>query len=115
MPGSILGNRVIRKEDPKFLTSGGKYLDDLNDLPELAGAAHIAYVRSATAHGAITSIDTAAKTFVLREVTVSYAGSGIEYRGGSAALLAAGAKVEVKGELAADGKTLNAKRISFGD
>ena len=66
-------------------------------------------------HGAITSIDTAAKTFLLREVTVSYAGAGIEFRGGSAALLAAGAKVEVKGELAADGKTLNAKRISFGD
>ena len=36
MPGSILGERVIRKEDPKFLTSGGKYLDDLNDLAELA-------------------------------------------------------------------------------
>ena len=38
MPGSILGNRVVRKEDPKFLTSGGKYVDDLNDVPELAGA-----------------------------------------------------------------------------
>ena len=35
------------------------YLDDLNDLPELAGAAHVAYVRSAVAHGTITSIDTA--------------------------------------------------------
>lgn len=66
-------------------------------------------------HGAIASIDTVAKTFVLREVTVSYAGAGIEYRGGSAALLAAGVKVEVKGELAADGKTVNAERISFGD
>jgi carbon-monoxide dehydrogenase large subunit len=59
VPGSILGERVVRKEDPKFLTSGGKYLDDLNDLPELAGAAHVAYARSAVAHGTITSIDTA--------------------------------------------------------
>ncbi len=59
MPGSILGNRVIRKEDPKFLTSGGKYLDDLNDTPELAGAAHVVYVRASVAHGEITSIDTA--------------------------------------------------------
>jgi carbon-monoxide dehydrogenase large subunit len=59
VPGSILGERVIRKEDPKFLTSGGKYLDDLNDVPELAGAAHVAYARSAVAHGTITSIDTA--------------------------------------------------------
>jgi len=66
-------------------------------------------------HGAIASVDSAARTFVLREVTVSYAGDGIEYRGGSAALLAAGVKVEVKGELAADGKTVNAERISFGD
>ena len=58
MPGSILGERVVRKEDPKFLTSGGRYLDDLNDEPGLVGAAHIAYVRSAVAHGTITSIDT---------------------------------------------------------
>ena len=58
MPGSILGNRVVRKEDPKFLTSGGKYLDDLNDVPELAGAAHVVYVRASVAHGIITSIDT---------------------------------------------------------
>jgi carbon-monoxide dehydrogenase large subunit len=57
VPGSILGNRVVRKEDPKFLTSGGRYLDDLNDVPELAGAAHVAYVRSSVAHGTITSID----------------------------------------------------------
>jgi aerobic carbon-monoxide dehydrogenase large subunit len=57
VPGSILGNRVVRKEDPKFLTSGGRYLDDLNDVPELDGAAHVAYVRSSVAHGTITSID----------------------------------------------------------
>ena len=29
MPGSIFGNRVLRKEDPKFLTTGGVYVDDL--------------------------------------------------------------------------------------
>ncbi|MGI9029463.1 MAG: xanthine dehydrogenase family protein molybdopterin-binding subunit [Ilumatobacteraceae bacterium] len=56
MPGSILGNRVVRKEDPKFLTTGGVYVDDL-DLPELAGAAHVVYVRSPVAHGTITAID----------------------------------------------------------
>jgi carbon-monoxide dehydrogenase large subunit len=58
VPGSILGNRVVRKEDPRFLTSGGKYLDDLNDVPELAGAAHVVYVRASVAHGVITSTDT---------------------------------------------------------
>ena len=50
---SILGNRVLRKEDPKFLTSGGTYLDDL-DLP---GALHLTYVRSTMAHAELRSVD----------------------------------------------------------
>ncbi len=57
MAGSILGNRVLRKEDPKFLTTGGKYVDDLLDEPALAGALHVTYVRSSVAHGTITNID----------------------------------------------------------
>lgn len=56
--GSILGNRVLRKEDPKFLTVGGAYVDDLLDEPLLAGAAYVTYVRSTVAHGQILSIDT---------------------------------------------------------
>lgn len=54
--GSILGNRVQRKEDPKFLTTGGEYADDLQD-PRLDGAAQAVFVRSAVAHGTIESID----------------------------------------------------------
>jgi len=54
--GSILGTRVQRKEDPKFLTTGGVYVDDLTE-ELLQGAAHVAYARSAVAHGTITSID----------------------------------------------------------
>lgn len=57
MAGSILGNRVLRKEDPKFLTIGGKYIEDLNDEPLLADALHVTYVRSTVAHGKITNID----------------------------------------------------------
>lgn len=53
---SILGNRVVRKEDPKFLTVGGSYVDDL----ELPGAAWVAYVRSTTAHARISQVDTSA-------------------------------------------------------
>jgi CO/xanthine dehydrogenase Mo-binding subunit len=34
---SILGTRVLRVEDPKFLTVGGTYTADL-DIP---GAAHV--------------------------------------------------------------------------
>ncbi|MFT4659506.1 MAG: carbon-monoxide dehydrogenase large subunit, partial [Ilumatobacter sp.] len=54
--GSILGNRVQRKEDPKFLTTGGIYADDVSD-PRLVGAAQAVYARSAVAHGTILSID----------------------------------------------------------
>lgn len=50
---SILGNRVLRKEDPKFLTTGGTYVDDL----PLEGAAHVVYVRSPMAHARIRSVD----------------------------------------------------------
>ena len=60
MPGSILGNRVLRKEDPKFLTTGGVYMDDLRDESLLAGAAYVTYVRSTAAHARILSIDTSA-------------------------------------------------------
>lgn len=55
--GSILGNRVLRKEDPKFLTTGGVYVDDLLDEPLLAGAAHVTYVRSTMAHATLLGID----------------------------------------------------------
>ncbi len=58
MAGSILGTRVQRKEDPKFLTTGGVYVDDLDD-ERLEGALQAVFVRSAVAHGTILSIDTA--------------------------------------------------------
>src|SRR5688500_13675967 len=50
---SILGNRVLRKEDPKFLTTGGTYVDDL----VLDGALSVTYVRSTMAAAKINSID----------------------------------------------------------
>ena len=50
---SILGTRVLRVEDPKFLTGGGVYVDDLRD-PRLEGAAHVTYVRSVMAHARVT-------------------------------------------------------------
>ncbi len=52
---SILGNRVVRREDVAFLTTGGTYVDDL----VLDGALHLVYVRSIMAHGRITGIDVA--------------------------------------------------------
>ena len=51
--GSILGNRVVRVEDPRFLTTGGDYVDDMRWPDE----AHVVYVRSPYAHAMIESID----------------------------------------------------------
>jgi aerobic carbon-monoxide dehydrogenase large subunit len=56
---SILGTRVVRTEDPRLLTVGGTYVDDLRD-PELAGAARVTFVRSPLAHALITNIDVSA-------------------------------------------------------
>ena len=56
MAGSVLGEKVLRKEDPRFLTEGGIYLDDL-EHPLLEGATYVVYARSQVAHGIITDID----------------------------------------------------------
>jgi aerobic carbon-monoxide dehydrogenase large subunit len=56
---SILGTRVLRTEDPKFLTTGGVYTEDLVD-ERLDGACHVFFVRSPVAHARINSIDVSA-------------------------------------------------------
>jgi carbon-monoxide dehydrogenase large subunit len=57
--GSILGNPVLRKEDPGILEGTTRYYDDL----EIEGLLHIAFVRSTVAHARITGVDTSdAKT-----------------------------------------------------
>src|SRR5580692_8999756 len=53
---SIMGTRVIRTEDPRLLTAGGVYVDDLR-TPELTRAARVTFVRSPVAHARITGID----------------------------------------------------------
>src|SRR5579875_3117894 len=56
---SILGTRVLRTEDPKFLTTGGVYTADLAD-DRLAGACHVFFVRSPLAHARIRQVDVSA-------------------------------------------------------
>jgi carbon-monoxide dehydrogenase large subunit len=56
---SIMGTRVKRTEDPRLLTVGGTYVDDVR-VPELTGAAPVTFVRSALGHARITGIDTSA-------------------------------------------------------
>jgi hypothetical protein len=63
-------------------------------------------------HGTISALDTTAQTFVVRGVTVSYAGS-VDFRDGSAATLANGLFVEVRGGFSADGTVVDATRIEL--
>jgi carbon-monoxide dehydrogenase large subunit len=51
--GSILGNHVVRLEDPALLTGAARYVDDLAPV----GAARIVFVRSSIAHGTVVSVD----------------------------------------------------------
>src|SRR3954449_2757383 len=53
-PMSILGNRVTRSEDPRFITGTATFGEDV-DLP---GAMHATFVRSVLPHARIRSIDT---------------------------------------------------------
>ena len=62
--------------------------------------------------GAIESVDAAARTFRLRGTTVDYSGA-VEFRRGSAADLAAGRQVRVKGTLSGDGRSVRADEIEF--
>ena len=50
-----IGAAIKRKEDPRFITGSGRYLDDIR----LPGMTHLAVVRSPYAHARIRSIDTA--------------------------------------------------------
>lgn len=65
-------------------------------------------------HGAISALDTATRSFTLRGVRVSY-DAATTFRDGSAADLADGRRVEVKGTPSADRTTLVASRIAFED
>ncbi|MGH9128794.1 MAG: xanthine dehydrogenase family protein molybdopterin-binding subunit [Acidimicrobiales bacterium] len=50
---SFLGNRVLRKEDPKLLTVGGTFVEDV----VLPGSAAVVYVRSSVAHARLRGVD----------------------------------------------------------
>jgi aerobic carbon-monoxide dehydrogenase large subunit len=54
---SILGNRVLRKEDARFLRGEGRYVENL----PLEGALAVAFVRSQLAHARVTVDASAAK------------------------------------------------------
>jgi uncharacterized protein DUF5666 len=65
-------------------------------------------------HGPIANLDTQAKTFVVRGVTVRYDTTTV-FKDGVEANLANGKQVEVKGPLSADGTSIQAASIEFED
>ncbi len=56
MTESGIGARVLRKEDKRFLTGAGRYVDDINR----PGQAHAVFVRSPHAHAELGAIDASA-------------------------------------------------------
>jgi carbon-monoxide dehydrogenase large subunit len=53
MGASLIGSRVLRKEDYRFLTGAGQYTDDI----AIPGQTYAVFVRSPHAHARILSID----------------------------------------------------------
>ena len=53
---SILGNRVLRKEDPRFLRGEATYVENL----QLEGALAVTFVRSLLAHARLVGVDASA-------------------------------------------------------
>jgi carbon-monoxide dehydrogenase large subunit len=52
----VIGMPVARVEDGRLVTGGGSFVDNLR-VPELAGAAHVTFVRSPVAHARIRGVD----------------------------------------------------------
>ena len=69
---SILGNRVVRLEDPRFLVGEGRYVENL----ELDGALWVTFVRSPFAHARVNAID-ASGTEALPNVQV-FTGAAVD-------------------------------------
>jgi carbon-monoxide dehydrogenase large subunit len=58
--GGVIGQRVRRREDPRFLTGNGRFVDDLR----LPGSLHVQFVRSYLPHAEIRGIETSAATAI---------------------------------------------------
>jgi carbon-monoxide dehydrogenase large subunit len=71
-PGSVLGTRMLRKEDPALLTGEAKFTNDLL----IPGALHLALVRSPYAHARIVGIDLSA-ALAMPGVVAAYSGADL--------------------------------------
>jgi len=71
-PNTVLGTRLLRKEDPVLLTGEARYTNDLN----IPGALHLAVLRSPYAHARIRSVDVSAAA-ALPGVVAAYSGADL--------------------------------------
>ena len=69
-------------------------------------------LRALEFHGEMSNLNTTAKTFALRGLTIWYGGT-VEYKNGTEATLANGKNVEVRGVISADRTRIEARRIEF--
>jgi carbon-monoxide dehydrogenase large subunit len=89
MTTDVLGAPIKRREDRRFITGRGRYLDDI----KLPGMVHLAILRSPYAHANIRSVDTSAAR-AMAGVLAVFTGADIPYNplpmawpaGGSAGL-----------------------------
>ena len=72
-PNTVIGTRLLRREDPALLTGEGKYTNDLN----IPGALHMAVLRSPHASATIVKIDTKAAA-ALPGVAAVYTGADLQ-------------------------------------
>ena len=94
---SIMGTRVLRTEDPRLLSEGGVYVDDLR-VPELTRAAYATFVRSPIAHALITGVDSSAALEKAGVVAVITAADLPTAEGPTAEPLLAAGRVRYVGE-----------------
>lgn len=71
-PATVLGSRMLRREDPALLTGEAKYTNDLH----LPGALHLALARSPYAHARILSVDLSA-ALAAPGVVAAYSGAAL--------------------------------------
>ena len=70
---TVIGTRLLRREDPALLTGEAKFTSDLN----IPGALHLAVLRSPHAHATITSINSKAAA-ALPGVVAVYTGTDLQ-------------------------------------
>src|SRR5512132_3352903 len=91
----LLGASIKRREDPRFITGRGQYVDDVK-LPLMT---HAAFVRSPHAHARIRSVDTSAAKSLPGVVAV-YTGQDVQVGGLPCGWMLPGIKVPVHPVLA---------------